>query len=234
MFGTDPVELGMDSKGAAFLAVARRDPRYQQLFRRAYAGNVEPFTIDNVIRAIACFERSIISARSPWDIDWRQIRRFDRFELDGSSRMSEAAQRGEVLFFGEHAACGRCHGGVTFSAMRTATATPLVPLVFHNNGLSGGQPGLFEYSHQPDDFGKFKAPTMRNIELTAPYMHDGSLPTLDAVIVHYASGGRHIPNQSPFVQGFPLSARDRSDLIQFLRTLTDLEVTSDPRFSDPW
>ena len=94
--------------------------------------------------------------------------------------------------------------------------------------------------------GKFKTPTLRNIALTAPYMHDGSIPTLEGVLDHYAAGGRTIasgprsgvghdnPNKDPLIAGFTLSAADRADLIAFLQSLTDEEVRHDPRFANPW
>jgi cytochrome c peroxidase len=232
MFGTNPVELGVDADGATFLKIAKKDKRYQVLFRRAYADDSSPFSIENVIRAIACFERTIISARSAWDADWRQVQHLYGLSLD-SSKTSEAARRGEVLFFSDRLACARCHGGInfneTFSSEHQLQSVP----AFHNNGMSGA-PGLSEYTGATEDLGKFKAPTMRNVELTAPYMHDGSLATLAAVIDHYASGGGRAPNQSPLVHGFQLSPADRDDLIAFLRSLTDFAVTRDPRFSNPW
>jgi len=94
--------------------------------------------------------------------------------------------------------------------------------------------------------GKFRAPTLRNIAVTAPYMHDGSIATLEGVIDHYASGGRTIregeykgvgsasPQKSAFVKGFRLTAREKRDLIAFLRSLTDEKFLSDPRFGNPW
>jgi cytochrome c peroxidase len=233
MFGTHPVELGLDANGATFLDVVRGDKRYQKLFRRAYPEDADPFTIENVIRALASFERSIISARSAWDIDWRQVKRLSRFDMD-ICMMSEAAQRGEVLFFSDKLACARCHGGNNFNATSSGGYVFQTGPAFHNNGLAPSQPGLFEFTGIPVDTGKFKAPTLRNIELTAPYMHDGSIPTLEGVIDHYASGGSHAANQSPLVQGFELSQSDRADLVEFLRSLTDKAVTRDPRFSDPW
>jgi cytochrome c peroxidase len=96
------------------------------------------------------------------------------------------------------------------------------------------------------DVGKFKAPTLRNIAVTAPYMHDGSIATLEGALDHYAAGGRKIdsgpnagvgrdnPNKDQLVGGFRLSAQDRADLIAFLKSLTDEEILHDPRFSNPW
>ncbi len=84
--------------------------------------------------------------------------------------------------------------------------------------------------------GKFKVPTLRNIALTAPYMHDGSIPTLEAVLDHYAAGGRahDNPNKDHLVGGFELSAQNRADLIEYLKSLTDDQVIHDPRFANPW
>jgi cytochrome c peroxidase len=233
MFGTKPVELGLEPDGARFLRLARTDKRYQELFRRAYPSDAHAFTIENVIRAIACFARTIISARSDWDADWRQVQHLYGFRRD-SSKTSEEARRGEFLFFGDRLSCARCHGGNNFNSTFSNENKPQIGAAFHNNGMPLGQPGLNEYTRSPQDLGKFKAPTMRNIELTAPYMHDGSLPSLESVIDHYAKGGSHSPTQSPLVHGFTLSKQERNDLIAFLRSLTDVEVTRDPRFSDPW
>jgi cytochrome c peroxidase len=106
--------------------------------------------------------------------------------------------------------------------------------------------GVYEFTKALKDVGKFKAPTLRNIAITAPYMHDGSIATLDSVLDHYAAGGRTItsgphrgagranPNKDPLVGGFALSQRDRDDLIAFLNSLTDTAVLHDRRFSNPW
>jgi cytochrome c peroxidase len=96
--------------------------------------------------------------------------------------------------------------------------------------------GIYEFTKQTADVGKFKAPTLRNIALTAPYMHDGSIPTLEGVLDHYAAGGRANgnPNKDALIGGFQLSEQDRADLIAFLNTLTDDAVIHDPVFANPW
>jgi cytochrome c peroxidase len=233
LFGTNPVELGVEAEGNTFLSLARRDKRYQELFRRAYPDNPDRFRMVNVIRAIACFERTLISANSAWDVDWRQVQHLYGLKMD-FSRSSEAARRGEVLFFEDKLSCGRCHGGNNFDSTVASAEEPQTETIFHDNGLGSGAPGLSQYTNAAADFGKFKAPTMRNIELTGPYMHDGSLPSLEAVIEHYRKGGGHTANQSPLVHGFELSPDERDDLLAFLRSLTDVSITRDPRFSDPW
>jgi cytochrome c peroxidase len=121
---------------------------------------------------------------------------------------------------------------------------------FHNNALynidgMGGYPapnrGVFEVSNRAEDMGRFRAPTLRNIELTAPYMHDGSIATLRDVITHYANGGRSkrltgiaSPLQSDLVRGFSLSASEVEDLLAFLDALNDEAFLTDPALADPF
>lgn len=244
MFGEHPVELGL-REGDGFLPALRSEPRYRQMFARAFPGTADPITIGNVTKAIASFERSIISARSP----------YDRYHYDrDDTAVSDSAKRGEVLFFNQHLSCFRCHGGFNFSGDSVAEGRQR-EVEFHNTGLynvSGENSypapnaGIFEFTRNRADIGKFKAPTLRNIAVTAPYMHDGSIATLEGVLDHYAAGGRTIqsgpnagighnnPNKDPLIGGFELSATDRQDLIAFLQSLTDEPLLHDPRFANPW
>ena len=218
MFGENPLELGLRA-GDGFVPMLRSDTKYRALFENAFPGDPDPFTIVNVTKAIASFERSIISGRSP----------YDRYHYYGEdSAVSDSAKRGEILFFSQPLSCFRCHGGFNFSGGSE----------FRNNGIYHvpGAPdrGLFEFTKDPKDVGKFKAPTLRNIAVTAPYMHDGSIATLDGVISHYAGGGHNNSNRDPLIAGFTLSAQDRVDLIEFLKSLTDEAVLHDRRFGNPW
>jgi cytochrome c peroxidase len=124
---------------------------------------------------------------------------------------------------------------------------PFAEIGFHNIGLYDldgrgayppGNRGLFEHTHQPGDMGRFRAPSLRNVAVTAPYMHDGSIETLAEVIAHYAAGGRDAgrrnPHKSAYVTGFAISERETSDLIAFLESLTDKSFLSDPRLGDPF
>jgi len=244
MFGEHPVELGL--RESDFLSTLRAEPKYQEWFARAFPGEAQPITIANVVKAIAGFERTIISARSPWD-------RY-HYERDAAA-ISDSAKRGEILFFSQPLSCFRCHGGFSFGGDTVSEGRPVHEAEFHNTGLynvSGPvsfpapNVGIFEFTKDPKDVGKFKAPTLRNIALTAPYMHDGSIATLGEVLDHYAAGGRTIhsgryagvghdnPNKDPLIGGFQLSAQDRDDLIAFLNSLTDEAVLHDPRFANPW
>ena len=246
VFGTDPRELGVVRPDV--VRMVRSDALYRPLFPRAFPGEADPYVFANVAKAISAFLRTILSARSP----------YDRFHFDGDeSAISEAAKRGEVLYFLDYGgpSCYRCHGGVNYSDAVGQAGARHVPVPFHNNGLynvrgelsyPASDPGLYTHTRNPADVGKFKAPTLRNIALTAPYMHDGSIATLAEVMDHYAAGGRTIrdgpragvghdnPTKDALVHGFSMTARNRADLVAFLESLTDEAVTRDLRFSDPW
>jgi cytochrome c peroxidase len=245
MFGDHPVELGLQ-KSDGVLLMLRNDPKYQQLFERAFPDDVTPLSLNNVTKALACFERSLISARSP----------YDRYHYGGDDdAVPAAAQRGEILFFSQPLSCFRCHGGFNFSDATVSETTAGREVEFHNTGLynlSGPlsypaqNAGIYDYTKTAADVGKFKAPTLRNIAITGPYMHDGSIASLDSVLDHYAAGGRTIsagpnagighdnPLKDPLIGGFRLSSQDRADLVAFLHSLTDNAVLHDPRFANPW
>jgi cytochrome c peroxidase len=205
MMGDHPVELGLH-EGDNFLPAIKTDTKYKSMFAKAFPEDKDPFTTTNVTKALASFERSIISARSPYD-------RYHYYREDDA--ISDSAKRGEMVFFSQNRSCFRCHGGFNFSGEGSETQ-------FHNTAVAAG----------PD---KFKAPTLRNIALTAPYMHDGSMPTLDAVLDHYSAGGKFHdnPDKDVLIGGFTLSTEERHDLIEFLKSLTDDQVLHDPRFADP-
>ncbi len=244
MFGDHPLELGLD-RADAWLDRLKADRVYQRLFPAAFPGDAQPFTRDNAVKALATFERTIVSARSP----------YDRYHFDREAgAISDAATRGEVLFHSRPLSCFTCHGGANFSnAMGPSPRR--APVELHNTGLYNlaaslsypdSDTGLFEITHQAADVGKFKAPTLRNVAVTAPYMHDGSVPTLEDAIDHYAAGGRTIasgpnrgvghdnPNKAAAIHGFTLAPDQKADLVAFLKTLTDESVLHDPRFADPW
>lgn len=241
MFGDHPIELGMTGKEDLLLRRLKLDRRYRKLFPAAFPSDADPFRIANVTKAIASFERTILSGDSPYD----EYRRGD-----DPNAISQSAKRGEALFFSERLECFHCHGGFNFTGSVDYLGKGFAEIEFHNTGLylKYAEPnvGLYEFTRQEEDLGKFKAPTLRNIALTAPYMHDGSVPTLESAIEHYRAGGRTIrtgpragrgfdnPNKSEFVKSFELTASEKSDLLAFLRSLTDRAVLTDPAFSDPF
>lgn len=246
MFGEFPIELGMTGSEDEILNRFREDERYQQLFAEAFPDDEDPFTIGNIQYALSTFVRGLISANSP----------YDQYVFAGDkSALSESAIRGMDLFFGERFECHHCHGGFNFSDSTVHAASVFIETPFHNTGLynidgEGGFPsnnrGVFEITGEPSDMGRFRAQSLRNIALTGPYMHDGSIETLEEVIQFYADGGRIIedgeyagdgrinPYKSGFVPGFDITDQEVDDLVKFLESLTDESLLTNPRFSDPF
>jgi cytochrome c peroxidase len=231
LLGEHPVELGLAGREGAALETLRGDPVYSKLFPAAFPKGGDAFTFVNVAKALATFERAIISARSP----------YDRYHSGGEKdAISESAKRGEVLFFSDPpTGCYRCHGGFTFSDAVEYQGRPAGAVPFHNTALYDPYPapnlGIFEHTGRVTDSGKFRAPSLRNVALTRPYMHDGSIATLAEVVDHYEAGGRAHgnPNRDFRMRPLTLTARNKADLVAFLQSLTDREVLTDPRFSDP-
>lgn len=245
LFGEHPVEMGMAGQEDKILAVLAEDKTYRQLFAAAFQDNDKAITISNLTKALACFERSLISFNSP----------YDRYRFGGDkSAISAAAKRGERLFHSERLECFHCHSGFNFSDSIKHERSAFTEIAFHNTGLynidrQGKYPpenqGIYEFTEQAADMGRFKAPTLRNIALTAPYMHDGSIATLEAALEHYRVGGRTLqtgayagvgrlnPYKSHFISGFEISKQEKSDLLAFLQSLTDQSFVTNPAFSNP-
>ncbi len=246
LFGETPVELGFAGREDELLRRLQDDASYPAKFAASFPGEANPISVKNIVRAIACFERTLISGNSAYD-------RF-AYGID-STALSDAAQRGKDLFFSERLECFHCHGGFAFADSVTHEGKTIVESAFHNTGLynldgQGAYPqdnrGLMEVSGKPSDMGRFRAPSLRNIALTAPYMHDGSIQTLEEVLDTYARGGRLIasgpnagdgaksPLRSEFVRGFALSEGERADVVAFLKSLTDDAFLSNPAHADPF
>jgi cytochrome c peroxidase len=243
MFGEHPVEMGMVGQEDQILAMLQKDANYRHLFKNAFGDR--SITLRNLTKAIAAFERSLISMNSP----------YDRYRYWGEhNAISDSAKRGERLFNSERMECFHCHGGVTFSDSVRHERSGFTEISFHNTGLynineQGAYPadntGVKEITHQPTDMGRFKAPTLRNIALTAPYMHDGSIASLEEVLEHYRVGGRTVmsgehagvgsknPYKSQFISGFEIDAREKRDLLDFLQSLTDQTFIDNSALSSP-
>jgi cytochrome c peroxidase len=233
MFGEDPVEMGLSGHESEVLEKLRGDARYQKLFSKAFPNDPNAYTMQHLTHALACFERTLISGNSA----------YDRYLGGDESALSSSAKRGMELFFSERLECFHCHGGFNFSDSVSHAGTAAAEVAYHNTGLynidgHGAYPydntGLQAITGKPQDMGRFKAPTLRNIAVTAPYMHDGSIATLDEVIDHYAAGGRAGgPLKSEFVPGFVISPQEKSAVIAFLKSLTDEDFLINPAFADP-
>ena len=180
------------------------DSTYVEMSQNAYGQEPNPFVIT---RALATFERSLLSGNSPYD----------------QNSLSGNAEAGKQLFFSERTNCSQCHSGFNFTNY-----------AFENNGLYETYPdiGRFRLTKDSADMALFKTPTLRNIEVTAPYMHDGSLETLASVVEHYNRGGKDHPQKSELIHPLHLSESEKKDLIAFLKSLTDKSFLENPLFNE--
>lgn len=208
---------------------------YRLQFEKIFPDGV---TIDNVAKAIASFERALVTGPSPWDY-FEQLQNFEKayaadledpdalqkddpelfaeyqqLKAAGDAHpLSEGAQRGGELFFSERVGCTACHVGANFTDE-----------LYHNLGvgMDGAEPdaGRFAVTNEEKDRGAFKTPTVRNVAMTAPYMHDGSQKTLEEVIEWYNKGGHPNPNLDEKIKPLNLTAQEKADLLDFMNALT--------------
>jgi len=260
MFGEEPVELGMGGMEDELLRRMRDDERYPDMFAAAFPNEEDPIVLGNITKALAAFQRQLTSFNS----------RVDRWNRGDETALNESEQRGFALFFGgpteagvtDALECFHCHGGFLFSQASDHEQNVFDQKSFINNGLYNldedgsypkGNEGLYDLTFEPRDKGQFKPPSLRNIGKTAPYMHDGSIETLEEVVRHYERGGRFFadgttnedgedisgdghdnPNKSSFLNGFEITDQERRDVIAFLEALTDEEFLTNPAFRDPF
>jgi len=226
----NPIEMGNTHENA--VRTVAQNPVYQAQFKKIFP--TDGVTIDNIGRAIASFERVIVTGPSLFDYneivrnlesqyDSEEIaaleqddpETFARYQMakENSREMSDSAKRGRELFFGERGGCTACHAGANFTDEQ-----------YHNLGvgMNATQPdlGRFIVTKQDKDRGAFKTPTVRNVVFSAPYMHDGSQKTLEEVVDWYEKGGHPNPHLSDKVKKLKLSAQDKGDLVAFMHALT--------------
>ena len=179
----------------------KEHPEYPQLIKEAYNRTPDPFSIT---RAIAAFERTLLSGNSA----------YDQYVFQGKEgALSEDQLKGMELFESERLKCNTCHSGFNFTNQEIVSNG-----LYESYEKDGGR---FRITLRAKDEGKFKVPTLRNVALTGPYMHDGSMNTLEEVIDHYASGGSGHVNKSDKITGFEISETEKAQLIAFLNSLTD-------------
>jgi cytochrome c peroxidase len=247
IFGEHPVEMGMAGRETELFERLRSDATYRRLFALAFPdearqGDTALYSLSTVTKGLAAFERSLLSFNSP----------YDRYKYGGEpTAISVAAKRGEALFFGEKMECYHCHGGFTFNDNVMHSRLPFPERGFHNTGLYNvdGQgsyppenPGIGEFTGEASDRGRFRTVSLRNVAVTAPYMHDGSIATLEHVIrSHYALAGRSTeltgqpsPMRSELLVGFEVSDHEVKDLVAFLNALTDAVFLHNPAHGNPW
>jgi cytochrome c peroxidase len=213
------LEMGLDL--AQLPAILSRDRRYPELFRAAF-GDPE-ITLTRVARALAQFVRSIVSYQSRYDTGRAEA----TSAADDFANFTLPENRGKALF---RRNCSLCHlPDQDAHFVMTAPA---------NTGLDEDarttDGGVGDITLNPKDLGHFKSPSLRNVEVTAPYMHDGRLATLEAVIDHYSSGGQNHPNRDIRIQPLHFTDSEKAALVAFLKTLTDRSFLTDPKFSDPF
>jgi cytochrome c peroxidase len=202
-------EMGMEPE--TLVKKLRGIAGYDKQFKNVFKDGV---TMLNITRALASFERTLVTNSSP----------YDRFNKGDQKAMNDSAVRGLELFFGEKGDCFHCHGGFNFTDEQ-----------LHNTGLykTYKDEGLARITKRKEDIGKFKTPSLRNVALTAPYMHDGSRKTLRDVLNDYNSGGQPHDNADGLMRPLELSKQDISDLIAFLESLTDQGFVKNPKFAKP-
>jgi len=195
---TEAHEMNMDFSDLMHRLEADED--YVQLFLRAYQ---TPPTTQSTVKALASFQRTLLSGNS----------RFDQYYYQGKTdALNDSEIRGMELFFSDETNCSSCHSGFLFTDQSFAN------IGLYTNYADEGRARL---TADPVDNGKFKVPSLRNIAVTAPYMHNGSMGTLEEVIDHFNAGGAGHVNQHELVKPLELDEQQRTDLVKFLRTLTD-------------
>jgi len=212
---TNPIE--MNTTWPQAVAKLQADTKYPPLFKKVFGST----TIDSVMvsKAISQFERTLISFNS----------KFDTYYYGNDTTVFNASEKNGLAIFLGVGKCVQCH-----------TPPFMMDHTFRNNGLDAvlTDLGLGAITAKPSDDGKFKVPTLRNIEKTAPYMHDGRFKTLMETVEHYNSGVvATSPNlnfaMNGYVGGLGLTAQEKLDLVAFLKTLTDNTFLSNPNFSNP-
>jgi len=200
----NPVEMTVhktaDEAHRQVVSHLRGVPGYVERFKKVFGTG--DFTIDHVVQAIATFERTVLSGNSS----------YDRYQAGDKKALTPAQARGMDVFF-KKAACDSCHLGFNFTDGS-----------YENIGIGMDRPkpdlGRYEVTHKESDRGAFKTPTLREIEHTGPYMHDGSLKTLEEVVEHYDKGGIKNPQLNQRIKPLHLTAQEKKDLVEFLKALS--------------
>lgn len=243
LFLDTPGEMALVRVWPRVKAEVLEKPPHIDMYRAAFPEEKAPPDTRHLFSALAEYVRTLEAFDSA----------YDRFIAGEKTALTAKAQRGRELFFSSKTNCSSCHSGLLLSNAAKkeflASKDPLAQppardekgniLQFAHNGLynwdgRGGTPekheGLYEFTLKPEDRGKFRIPPLRNIARTAPYMHDGSLPTLESVVEHYNNGGTHrcaqkrgcqpAPQKHPLIRPLKLSRTERAELAEFLRSLS--------------
>lgn len=197
LLNSHPVELGLAGREEPIATRLAADPAYARAFAAAYPRDTAPVTFDHLIKAVAAFERTLICGDSP----------FDRYVFQGDhAALSEQAKRGMALFFSPGAGCSACHTGFNFTGTWRDSNGETGKPAFAINGVTAVP---------------MRVPTLRNIALSGPYMHDGRFPTLEAVVDHYFGLGPRAIRYDRRLPRKTLDMQQKAELVAFLRSLTD-------------
>jgi cytochrome c peroxidase len=238
------IEMGMGGMEELLLERLRDRDEYQELFSAAFPADPDPISVSNIALALACFQRTITSWNSP----------YDRHERGDDSALTGEQLAGMELFFGE-AGCSRCHGGPQFNSPTDEDGQVVSAHAYVNAGLydidgdgsyPAGHEGLANATGLPEDMGRFKTPSLRNLIYTGPYMHDGSIETLDHAVRVMAEGGRDVtsgpnigdgrtnPWKDALLVDQQLDDEQLSQLLGFLHGLSDEDFVTDERIASPY
>ena len=219
LFNAKFIELGADRDREGILKRLLADSRYSKMLEKLGVS----LNWKLIPESLAAYVRSLLSMHS----------RYDRFQMTQDQGLLTSEELlGMELFFSERIGCANCHSGERFDTAKSGEH-------FFANGFTvlnekDADTGLFEVTQEKGDLGKFRIPTLRNVALTSPYMHDGSIRTLKEVIETYMRGGKPHAKKSPEIKPFSLTNQEEHALLSFLHTLTDLSYLADARYQDPF
>ena len=233
LFNEHPIELGFKHNEEIILQYFRENDIYRKLFAEAFP-NDDMLTVISIRKSLAAFVNSLLSVNSA----------YDAYTQGDSAKLSLSAKNGLKLFFSPDLMCSSCHVPPLFTVNdKRNNISP--DSIYFNTGVNDGDnvdKGLFLFTHKTEDIGKFKVPSLRNVALTAPYMHNGNMETLGDVIDLYSRGRRHVSinastkpgfDKDDRIKGFSITSNEKKDLIAFLHSLTDSTVLVNPLFSNP-
>lgn len=240
LFNLHPIELGAKGMEEKILKRLKADSFYSKEFVKNFKEK-DPVIFTNIKKALAAFTSSLISYNSP----------YDNYINGDTSALSPDAKKGMELFLSDKLKCARCHEPPSFFMNNKSIDSFYANIGLYNIGNTSsypsGDPGLKKITGKNTDDGKFKIPGLRNVALTTPYTHDGSVNSLDEMINIYAAGGRNIylhgpadgdgrtnANKSKLITGFLITNEEKKQLIDFLYALTDSSVLSNPSFQNPF
>ncbi len=225
LFNNQFTELGAIRNKEAILDRINNDPVYNKLLQQAGKSKA---SWDDIRLCLEIYCQSLNSYKAKYDKVLKEEAIYTPDEKEGAS-----------IFFSKELGCSQCHGGVNFN-MPANNSSPYADNGFYEPDSShvtrkfSTDQGLFELSNNPSDIGQFKIPTLRNCMVTAPYMHDGRINTMDSVISIYSKGGNKHVNKHPLITGFSITEREKKQLIRFLQTLTDTSYLKSEYFTDPF